>query len=112
VSPESRFEELITMFAREVDVSPPGEGKGFGSNTLRVRGKIFAMLVRGRLVVKLPKGRVDFLVQSGKGVRFDANRGTPMKEWFSLNPASDLEWKSVAREALAFVSPKQSEGGS
>jgi hypothetical protein len=70
------------------------------------------MLVRDRLVVKLPKGRVDLLVRSGSGIRFDANKRTPMKEWFSLDPTSDLEWGSVAREAMEFVSPTQTEGGS
>ncbi len=112
MSPDERFDELIAEFVLCPHVSRPGEGHGFGSNALRVRGKVFAMLVRGHLVVKLPKGRVDSLVHSGNGVRFDANKGTPMKEWFSLDPASDLEWGSVAREAMAFVSPTKTEGGS
>ena len=89
----------------------PGERRGFGSNALRVRGKVFAMLVRGQLVVKLPQGRVILLVSSGDGVRFDANKGIPMKEWFTVHRESDLKWESVAREAMAFDSPTQSEGG-
>jgi hypothetical protein len=112
MSPEERFDELVASFDRALDISRPGEGRGFGSNALRVRGKVFAMLVRGRLVVKLPKNRVDLLVRSGDGIRFDANKGTPMKEWFSLDPTSDLEWRSLACEAMAFVSPTQLEGGS
>lgn len=112
MSPEERFDALVAAFARAPHVSRPGEGHGFGSNALRIRGKVFAMLVRGHLVVKLPKGRVDSLVRSGNGVRFDANKRTPMKEWFSLDPACDLEWGPVAREAMEFVSPTQSEGGS
>jgi hypothetical protein len=84
-------------------VTPPGGGGRFGAHALRVQNKIFAMLVRGRLVVKLPAKRVDALVADGAGVRFDANKGTPMKEWFSLDPASGLAWSALAREALDFV---------
>ena len=35
-------------------VTPPPGGSGFGRGSLKYRGKIFAMLVRGSLVVKLP----------------------------------------------------------
>jgi hypothetical protein len=61
------------------------------------------MLVRGRLVVKLPAGRVDALVGAGDGVHFDANKGTPMREWLSLDPASGQDWLALAREALDFA---------
>jgi hypothetical protein len=100
-----RFDELLTCFAREPRIRLPEGGRGFGANALRVDGKIFAMFVRGRLVVKLPKARVDVLVDSGDGVRFDANKGTPMKEWLSLDPASSLDWPALAQEALDFVGP-------
>ena len=61
------------------------------------------MLTRGRLVVKLPSTRVDELVATGEGVRFDANKGKPMKEWLSLDPQSRTAWLPLAQEALAFV---------
>jgi hypothetical protein len=61
------------------------------------------MLVRGRLVLKLPAERVDALVAAGDGARFDANKGTPMKEWFSLDPESGRSWLLLAREALDFA---------
>ena len=51
---------------------------------------VLATFVRGRLVVKLPAPRVDALVARGDGVHFDANKGTPMKEWLSLDPESRL----------------------
>jgi hypothetical protein len=73
---------------------------------LRVNGKIFAMTVRGSLVVKLPKGRVDDLVANGDGIRFDANKGTPMKEWLALGADSAIDWTAIAREAYAFVSSR------
>jgi hypothetical protein len=61
------------------------------------------MLVRGRLVVKLPADRVNALVASGAGVPFDANKGTPMKEWLSLDPDSDCDWLALATEGLEFA---------
>jgi hypothetical protein len=103
---EDRFRALVVDFAGIPDVVLPGEtgrGSGFGSEALRYRRKIFAMFVRGQLVVKLPRARVDALVGAGEGVRFDANKGTPMKEWFALAPDSGLPWRPLAVEALEFV---------
>jgi hypothetical protein len=101
--PEDRFEDLVDELLGSPGVTPPRGGSGFGRSALRWEGKIFAMLVRGRLVVKLPAARVEALVGGGDGVHFDANKGTPMKEWFSLDPASRLPWPPLAREALEFA---------
>ena len=110
LSPQERFDELVAEFVAIKGVTPPGETAGFGSGALRIDGKIFAMFVRDRLVVKLPKGRVDELVAAGEGDRFDANKGTPMKEWFSLDPGSALPWPPLAREALDFAMAKTAAG--
>jgi hypothetical protein len=107
MTPEERFDDLVSELLGTDGVTPPGSGGGFGSSAIRVQNKIFAMLVRGRLVVKLPKKRVDELVAAGEGVHFDANKGTPMKEWLSLAPSSELPWSPLAREALDFVGRPQ-----
>ena len=76
----------------------------FGSTSLKVHDKIFAMVVpSGEFVVKLPKGRVDELVSSSVGERFDAQRGRPMREWLTVQSESDEDWLGLAREALEFV---------
>jgi hypothetical protein len=104
--PEDRYEDLVGELLGRPGVTPPRGGGGFGRTALRFQGKIFAMLVRGRLVVKLPADRVDALIAAGDGVRFDANKGTPMKEWLSLDPESGQEWVPLAREALDFASAR------
>jgi hypothetical protein len=101
--PEDRFDDVVTELIGNPGVTPPRGGSGFGRSALRCDNKIFAMLVRGRLVVKLPAARVRALVGDGDGVHFDANKGTPMKEWFSLDPASSLPWLPLAQEALDFA---------
>jgi hypothetical protein len=97
---EERYGDLVEELVGTPGITPPRGGGGFGRSALRFQDKIFAMFVRGRLVLKLPAGRVDELVAAGEGVRFDANKGTPMKEWLSLDPDSGLPWLPLAREAL------------
>lgn len=101
--PEVRYQDLIDDLLGTDGVTPPPGGSGFGRGAVRFRNKIFVMFVRGRLVLKLPAERVGELVASGEGVRFDANKGTPMKEWLSLDPESGLPWLPLAREALDFA---------
>jgi hypothetical protein len=101
--PADRFADLVDELAGIDGVTPPEGGGGFGRSALRFRRKIFAMLVRGRLVLKLPEARVSDLVAAGAGVPFDAGQGIPMREWLSLDPAARLGWLPLAREALAFA---------
>jgi hypothetical protein len=101
--PDERYEDLVDELIGTAGVTPPRGGGGFGRSALRYQGKIFAMLVRGRLVVKLPARRVDALVEAGDGIHFDANKGTPMREWLSLDPGSGQDWLALAGEALDFA---------
>ena len=101
MSPEDRYDALVDALTEQPGVTPPSEGGKFGSAGLKVNGKIFAMLVRGEFVVKLPRKRVTELVSAGQGRNFDANRGRPLAEWFVGNPECD--WQQLAQEALSFV---------
>ena len=98
-----RFEDLVDELVGTEGVTPPRGGSGFGRSALRFHGKIFAMHVRGRLVVKLPAERVTALIAAGEGVHFDANKGIPMREWLSLDPDSGQPWLPLATEALDFA---------
>jgi hypothetical protein len=82
------FGRIAEALSREPGVTV-AEGRGFGSGTLQVNGRIFAMVSRGRFVVKLPRARVDTLIASGTGLPFDAGKGRPMKEWVVASPSRD-----------------------
>ena len=96
-TPEQIWEPIAKHQLARRDVTT---GTGFGTNAgLRVSGKIFAMLVRGELVVKLPRDRVDELVDAGAARRFDAGKGRPMKEWASVPASASRRWKGLVEEA-------------
>jgi hypothetical protein len=101
-----RFDELVDELVGLPGVTPPAGGSDFGRSAIKVNGKIFAMFVRGHLVLKLPEDRVEELIASRHGSSFDANKGKPMREWLTLNASSDLAWLPLAREALSFASGK------
>lgn len=61
------------------------------------------MSSKEKFVVKLPKKRVDDLVNFGKGGYFDSGHGRLMKEWVVLKVARS-NWVGFAKEAKCFVS--------
>ena len=108
-NPEAEFASVIVALRNKPGVTPPTNGEGtrrkFGSNGLRINGRVFAMLsAEKRLIVKLPRTRVDALVSSRDGVQFDPRRnGKLMKEWLVLNPSSKISWLELATEAMGFA---------
>jgi hypothetical protein len=100
---EQLFRRAAARYLADPSVS---EGTGFGSRPgLRLGKKVFAMLgADGELVVKLPKERVDELVASGVGARFDPRRdGRLMKEWATVPVSRGRQWGRLLGEAFEFV---------
>jgi hypothetical protein len=109
MTPADRWAALVQTMLKRSDATygnDPSQGArhAFGATSLKANGRIFAMLSRDRLVVKLPRGRVDELVDSGVGDRFDPGHGRLQKEWLSLRPGVEDEWLTLASEAERFVS--------
>lgn len=100
VTVEDQFDRVVERMIAFAGVTPPGSGSGFGSTALRYQGKIFAMLAHERLVVKLSEAQVAELVTDGDGDFFTAGKGKPLKQWFSVNPGSQLSWEKLAIDAL------------
>ena len=97
---EAEFAAIANDLLGEPDID---EGTGFGTNPgLRTGGKIFAMLVRGELVVKLPAERCTELAAAGGARSFEVGRRT-MREWLAVEPGAPHDWAALAREALAYV---------
>jgi hypothetical protein len=98
----TQFHSVVQAFAKNRDVSRENK-KGFGSGALKVKGKIFAMMSsKGEFVVKLPQERVDKLVSSGAGQRFDPRHGRVMKEWVVVR-SGKANWAELAAQAYQFV---------
>jgi hypothetical protein len=98
---ESIFGELAELYLAMADVT---SGTGFGRNAgLRRDGHIFAMLVRGSLVVKLPRTVASEMVASGRGVPFDPGHGRLMREWVDVSVERADEWPGLIRGAYDFA---------
>jgi hypothetical protein len=83
-----------------------GPQRAFGATSLKTGGKIFAMLVKDRLVVKLPAARVSELIATGVGERFDPGHGRIQKEWLSVIGDDPDAWRALTTESEAFVARK------
>jgi hypothetical protein len=100
-------EEFLGVSGVTQPSDPTRPKTGFGASALKVDNKIFAMLVGGKLVVKLPRRRVDALIAAGEGERFDPGHGRLMKEWVAVAPTSNHSWLPLAKEALRFVASRR-----
>jgi hypothetical protein len=101
IAPAERFAAAVAPFDPDPRVSA---GTGFGGAPgRRVDGRIFAMLVRDALIVKLPATRVQELVEDGTATSFDAGKGRPMREWASIPPDAPGDWPALVAEAFGFV---------
>jgi hypothetical protein len=105
----ARWEALVAAMladGRATYGNQSGPQRAFGSTSLKTDGKIFAMLVKERLVVKLSAGRVTELVDAGAGERFDPGHGRIQKEWLSVFSDQPDQWRELASESEVFVAKR------
>lgn len=77
--------------------------RGFGSDALTFNGRIFAALSHGKLLLKLPRARVDDLISTNIGEPF-VLRDRIMREWLLLPVEQEELWPTLTEEAYHFVS--------
>ena len=109
-TPEARYATVEQALLADPEVTR-SEKRGFGSSGLWVAGKVFVMLVKDDLVVKLPRQRVDELVAAGLGARFEPGPGRVMKEWLTVPVTSPADWLLLANEARELVASRGASPG-
>ncbi|KZE33950.1 TfoX/Sxy family protein [Microbacterium sp. T32] len=78
-------------------------GRMFGTEGVRVRGKVFAFVAhQGGLVVKLPEQRIGELAADRVGAPM-VMRGRPLREWAEISPDATETWAALIDEAHRFV---------
>lgn len=101
-SPQAVFWELAEALA---DEDPRiVEGTIMNGRCLRV-GKEFLALCDYKgsgLVVKLPRARVDALIEQAQGQAF-APAGRVFREWVSIPQVDRRLWRKLLREGIAYV---------
>lgn len=101
---ESVFWELIEELQHEDPRVE--EGTIMGGRCARVAGEFLGLVdFHGSgLVVKLPRERVQELIEQGVGRPF-APAGKVFKEWVSVPARDRRRWRALLREGVAFVAP-------
>jgi hypothetical protein len=99
----------------EAYIERPGVGLGrmMSSQGLTINKKIFAMSVRGRLVVKVPAKQVRAWTADGRGEPFEPRPGRLMREWLSVpyepGARGRRRWRSLIDDAFEFVSTQNKQ---
>ena len=99
--------ELFWDLIEELRAENPAveEGTIMGARCVRVRGEFLALVdfKNSGLVVKLPRSRVDELIEQGVGQPF-APAGKVFREWVAIPTTDARRWLKLLREGVAFVS--------
>ena len=104
VSDEELFWDLIDEL--RIDDERIAEGTIMSGRCARVGGEFLAMagFKDSGLVVKLPRERVDELIDAGIGQPF-APAGKVFREWVSIPKRDRRRWRKLLVEGVAFVAP-------
>lgn len=92
------FESVVAALSKEGGVTA---ARMFGSDALKFKTRVFAMVVKGELVVKVSAERAQELLASKHASPFDPGHGRIMRQWVAIGARAKLDWCELAREALA-----------
>ena len=100
MTPQELFDELAAEHLSRPEVAM---GRMLRTDGLKVHGKVFAMLVNERLVVKVPASQAAALVADGQAVPLETGRGRKMKEWVSVSGTEGDTWAQLMSDAFGYV---------
>jgi hypothetical protein len=106
-NPQAAFQVVVAHHGGQMREAG---GRGFGSDALKIGGRIFASLSHDRLLLKLPAKRADALIESGIGERFSTGAGRPKRDWVTIAPTSAAHWIELSEEARRFVGAEKTTG--
>jgi hypothetical protein len=81
-------------------------GPAMRNEGLKVDGKLYAMVVRGRLVVKLPATQAAEMTDAGDAIPFEPRPGRLMREWVMVDPPASSDvggWRRLIEDAGEYV---------
>ena len=95
------FWKIADQFLEDPGIT---EGSLMGFPCLRVKGDFFATCDHrtGDLIIKLPRERVQELIDQGRGAPF-APAGKVFREWVVLEKRNGRTWRALMNEARDFV---------
>ncbi len=93
------FDELAAEY-----LGRPGifYGRIWHNEGLKINSKVFAVIVRGALVVKIPAADAARLIEGGQGVAFEPRPGRPAKEWVVVESADRARWRQLIADAFDY----------
>ena len=107
---EGVFWELIEEL--QLEDARVEEGTIMNGRCARIAGEFLGLVdYKGSgMVVKLPRARVDDLIEQGVGRPF-APAGKVFREWVSIPDRGRRRWRALLRESVAFVAPPEAPSG-
>ncbi len=100
---QARFHQLVAAYLERPGVSL---GQVFHNEVLLVNNQVFAMIVRGQLVVKVSLDHAQAMIADGHAIAFEPRPGRPMKQWISVelpHGRRGLRWDTLAEDAYRYV---------
>jgi hypothetical protein len=98
--PEELFDTIAAQYTRRRGVT---FGRVWHNDGLTADGKLFAILISDRLVVKVPAAQAAELIDAAEGVAFEPHPGRKLREWLVVRQFDAPTWQRLIADAHAYA---------